>query len=74
MAVTTVTSTTALLGAPLIHAGLNSASAKLLHSGTFGDILFMMRIPTGVDIVSVHGKITTAATGYTRQQLPRFIV
>lgn len=62
MAVTTVTSTAALAAPYKIHAGLMSRSAKYVHSGTVGDTVLMFKIPTGVDIVGVYGKITTAST------------
>lgn len=62
MAVTTVTSTAALEPPHLLHAGLMSRSAKYVHSGTVGDTILMFKIPTGVDIVGVYGKITTAST------------
>lgn len=62
MAVTTVTSTAAALPPHKIHAGLMSRSAKYVHAGTFGDIVLMFQIPSGVDIVGVYGKITTAQT------------
>jgi hypothetical protein len=39
-----------------------SRSAKYVHAGTVGDTILMFKIPTGVDIVGVYGKITTAET------------
>ena len=62
MAVTTATSTTALLEARLVHAGVNSVNVKYVHAGTHGDVILMAKIPTGCDIISVYGKITTAET------------
>ena len=62
MAVTTATSTAAAAEPYQIHAGLMSRSAKYVHSGTVGDTILMFKIPTGVDIVGVYGKITTAET------------
>lgn len=58
----TVTSTAAVREPKLINAGVNVAHAKLVHAGTTGDVAFMAKIPTGVDITAVYGKITTAAT------------
>lgn len=62
MATTTVTSTAALAPAHKLHAGLMSRSAKYVHSGTVGDTVLMFKVPTGIDIVGVYGKITTAET------------
>jgi hypothetical protein len=64
MAVTTVTSTAAVASVEprLVHAGVNVVNVKFVHSGTVGDIILMAKIPTGVDIVGIYGKITTAET------------
>jgi len=62
MAVTTVTATAVARPATLVHAGINALQAKYVHSGTLGDIILMAKIPTGVDIVGVYGRITTAET------------
>ena len=62
MAVSTATASAALAEPKLINAGANTVASKIVHSGTLGDVLLMAKIPTGVDILSVAGKITTAAT------------
>lgn len=64
MAVTTATATAAVSGIEprLVHAGINCVNVKYVHAGTFGDIIFMCKIPTATDIIGVYGKITTAAT------------
>ena len=62
MAVSTATASAALAEPKLINAGVIAAHGKLVHSGTVGDVALMVKIPTGVDIVGVYGKITTAQT------------
>ena len=62
MAVTTVTSTAALLEPRLVHAGINVVNVKYVHAGTHGDVILMAKLPTGVDVIGVYGKITTAQT------------
>jgi hypothetical protein len=64
MAVTTATSTAAVASVEprLVHAGINCVNVKHIYSGTVGDIILMAKIPTGSDIISVYGKVTTAET------------
>jgi len=64
MATTTHTASTALVGPYLIHAGVNSVTGRYVAPATttIGDTILIARIPSGVDIIGVYGKITTAAT------------
>lgn len=64
MATTTVTASTATNTAPLIHAGVNviNITNQVFGGRTVGDTILAHRIPTGVDVIAVYGKITTAET------------
>ncbi len=63
MATTTVTASDALAGPSLIHAGLNVATCHYVASSrTIGDTILAVKIPNGVEITGVYGRITTAST------------
>ena len=65
MATTTQTASSALVGPTLVHAGVNVVTGTYVAPATttLGDTILMCRIPTGVDVIGVYGRITTAATG-----------
>lgn len=63
MATTTVTASGATQAPRLVHAGLNAASVTYVASSrTIGDTILAIKIPTGIDVVGVYGRIGTAET------------